>query len=53
MHDEIKCLLKKARAGDREARSEIVQKNLGLSGMLSGDLMAEDTKQMIYFRLDV
>ncbi|CDB89510.1 rNA polymerase sigma factor [Clostridium sp. CAG:253] len=30
MHDEIKCLLKKARAGDREARSEIVQKNLGL-----------------------
>lgn len=30
MHDEIKCLLKKARAGDREARSEIVKKNMGL-----------------------
>ena len=22
MHDEVKCLLKKARAGDREARNE-------------------------------
>lgn len=30
MQDEIKCLLKKARAGDREARSEIVEKNMGL-----------------------
>ena len=32
MHDEVKCLLKKARAGDREARNELVKKNL--SGML-------------------
>lgn len=30
MQDEIRCLLKKARAGDREARSEIVEKNMGL-----------------------
>ena len=30
MHDEVKCLLKKARAGDREARNELVKKNMGL-----------------------
>lgn len=30
MHEEMECLLKKARAGDREARNEIVKKNMGL-----------------------
>lgn len=34
MHDEVKCLLKKARAGDREARNELVKKTWDLSGML-------------------
>ena len=50
MHDEVKCLLKKARAGDREARNELVKKNMGLVWNVVKRFTGRDMMRKIYFR---